>query len=154
MCSLLSANQNHEEFRKAIGKQIPFIITDVAIGNKKEDEEDSLVINFDDSIFRQEADYLVPKIKYKKTTTEFIRPTIKVRLYTPLSYIYDKTEASPSDCSYEEKMILEYPEQGEYTFDGYKPGYLGKKGKWPKGNYRFEFWYEDVCLKSKTFEIY
>ena len=28
------------------------------------------------------------------------------------------------------------------------------QGHWSAGTYRIEIWYENICLKSKTFEIY
>lgn len=73
---------------------------------------------------------------------------LNIKLYTPLGL--STGSSSPSGFSYTASV---------YVYSGDNTEVLGgwgnsSRGYWSRGNYRFEIWYADVCLKSKKFTIY
>ena len=58
--------------------------------------------------------------------------------------------SSPSGYSYSSKITISGNSPQVFTLSGW-----GSKtaGHWSIGNYRFEIWYGDYCIGSKTFNI-
>ena len=74
------------------------------------------------------------------------------KLYYRIYDQYGKLETSSSSPSGYTYSSEEYIYQGNNTIVLFGWG-SDSSGSWSKGKYRIEIWYEDICLKSKTFTI-
>ena len=123
----------------------PIIITDIKIGNT--DYDNSISPKYGEKINSYNTMYLQPQISYigLKSGTK----KLKVKWYNPNGSLRTGESSPPG-----------FTQSGDYYFvEGYVTKELRgwgseKKGHWSAGTYRIEIWYENICLKSKTFEIY
>lgn len=125
--------------------EIPFIITKLEVANT--DENNKIIQDFGESIWDFKTKYLTPRITVKpfKSTGSY---TIYVKLYKDGSL---KTgTSSPSGYSYSSKVTISGNSSQVFTLSGW-----GSKtaGHWSTGEYRFEIWYDDYCIGSKTFKV-
>lgn len=93
--------------------------------------------------------YLKPRITYTGISSGH-SITINVRWYTPDGTV-SRGEGSPSGYSLSQSIYVQSGEDNITTLSGWGNQ---TKGNWKKGKYRFEIWYGNVCLRSKTFTIY
>ena len=137
--------QELSEYKNYCEEYLPIIITDVEIANKG---KGFIETDFGNDIYSANSMFLCPKIKYKgiKTHESII---LKIKLYNSKGEL-SKGPSSPSDCSYTETLFIH---DGENSFSNHGWG-SPSKGHWDSGEYRFEFWYNGICLKAKTFTIY
>ena len=89
--------------------------------------------------------YLKPRISYTGLTSG--TKTLKVKLYKPDGSL---SEGSYSSYSYSDDVYV-YDGNYSFTLSGWGNS---SRGNWSKGTYRIEIWYENTCLKAKTFTIY
>lgn len=123
----------------------PMIITDIEIGNSYKGGD--LETDYGDRIYDCNTMYLKPRIRY--IGLESGRKELKVKWYTPSGYL-SKGDSSPSGFSQADD---EYISKGNNTLT--LSGWGNEsKGYWISGIYRIEIWYENTCLKAKTFNIY
>lgn len=59
--------------------------------------------------------------------------------------------SSPYGFSQSEDCFIYSGSDNTYSLNGWGNR---NKGHWTSGTYRIEVWYENTCLKSKTFTIY
>lgn len=124
----------------------PINITNIEIGNTYYDGR--IETNYGDIIYSKNTMYLKPKISY--TGIDPGRSiNLKVKWYKPNESL-STSASSPSGFSQQSSL---------YVYSGFNTetltGWGNKnKGHWAKGTYRIEIWYENVCLKAKTFTIY
>lgn len=125
----------------------PINITNIEIGNTY--YNGSVETNFGNTIYSRYTMYLTPKITY--TGINAGRSiNLKIKWYNPNGSL-STGDSSPSGYS-QQKSIYVYSGQNNTTR---LQGWGNKtKGNWGKGTYRIEIWYENVCLKAKTFTIY
>lgn len=125
--------------------EIPFIATKVEVGNT--DENGNVIQNFGETIWDFKTKYLTPRITVKpfKTTGTY---TIYVKLYKDGAL--RTGTSSPSGYSYSSKVTISGNSSQVFTLSGW-----GSKtaGHWGIGEYRFEIWYGDYCIGSKTFQV-
>ena len=144
--SLQGTLQNLEERVSSFKKEFPIRITNVRIGNTYRDG--SIETNYGYNIYSHNTMYLTPQITYTSIDEEkYI--TLKIKLYRPNGEL-SKGTSSPDGFSFETQF---YIQNGTNTkvLTGWGND---QKGNWDSGNYRFEIWYNDICLKAKTFTIY
>lgn len=133
------------ELKNSYSDYMPVIITDVEIANVYYDG--SVETDYGGTIYSSYSMYVKPKITYEGIKTgESI--SLDIKLYTPSGL--SRSSSSPSDCSWTESF---YVSSGSNTqsFQGWGGS---SKGHWSSGTYRYEFWYGNVCLKAKQFEIH
>lgn len=132
-------------FKTDIGEKFPLLISDIEIANVSYGGD--VETDYGNTIYSSNTMYLKPKIKYRGMKSgESI--TLYVRLYTPSGM--SSGTSSPSGYSFSESC---YVYSGENTLT--LMGWGGQsKGHWSRGSYRFEIWYNNVCLKEKTFTVY
>lgn len=133
-------------FKSKVSTTYPIIITDIEIANTYSGGD--VETNYGNTIYSYNTMYLTPRIKYTGLTTG--NKTIKVKWYKPDGTI-SIGSSSPSGFSQSESMYVYNGENNTYTLNGWGNKY---KGFWSKGTYRIEIWYENTCLKAKTFTIY
>ena len=134
------------KFKNKVNKAYPLIITDIEIANVN--YEGKIQNNYGYSIYSYNTMYLKPRIKYTGLTSGY--KTLKVKWYNPDGTIKRGT-SSPVDFSQSQSIYV-------YDGDGHIEELSGwgnsTKGHWKSGTYRIEIWYENICLKSKTFTIH
>lgn len=133
------------ELKSSFSEIMPIIITDIEIANVYSDG--SIETDYGGVILSNYSMYVKPKIAYKGIkVNENI--SLDIKLYTPNGL--SRSPSSPSYCSWTESLDI-LRGDNTYSFQGWGGD---TKGHWTSGTYRFEFWYGNVCLNSKTFYIH
>lgn len=125
--------------------EIPFIVTKLEIANT--DENSKVIQDYGETIWDYKAKYLTPRITIKpfKSTGTY---TVYVKLYKEGSLCTGTS--SPSGYTYSSKVTISGNSSQVFTLSGW--GYK-TAGNWSVGEYRFEIWYGDYCIGSKTFNV-
>lgn len=134
------------DLKNKVSNTYPLIITDIEIANVTYDGD--IITNYGNSIYESTTMYLQPRIKYTGLCSG--TKTIKVKWYNPDGTIHRGT-SSPPGFSQSQSMYVYSGDNNTYTLSGWGNS---SKGHWRSGTYRIEIWYENTCLKSKTFTIY
>lgn len=125
--------------------EIPFIITKLEVANT--DENSNVIQDYGETIWDFKTKYLTPRITVKplKSTGTY---TVYVKLYKDGSLCTGTS--SPSGYTYSSKVTISGNSSEVFTLLGW-----GSKsaGFWSMGEYRFEIWYGDYCIGSKTFNV-
>lgn len=145
---LSQAQRKLSNYQKKVGKHLPLIVTDIEIANHYKDSKEET--GYGGIIYSKNSMYLAPRISYiglVEGTRKFL-----IKLYKP-----DGTLSTGSPSS-ETPKGYSYSAFG-YIYEGENKRELSgwgneKKGNWPKGTYKIEVWYNDMCLKAKSFTIY
>lgn len=129
-----------------ISETYPIIITDIEIGNTYKGGD--IQTDYGKRIYDYNTMYLSPRITYigLKSGTK----TLKVKWYTPSGSI-SRGSSSPKGFSQSDDEYISKGNNIILTLRGWGNDY---KGSWSSGTYRIEIWYENTCLKAKTFTIY
>ena len=130
----------------SIKNTFPINITNVEIGNTYYDG--SIETDYGSKIYSSYTMYLMPRITYTGINTGS-SINLKIKWYTPNGTM-STGDSSPSGFSQQESLYV-YSGSNTKTLRGWGNK---TKGNWGKGTYRIEIWYENVCLKAKTFTIY
>lgn len=137
----------YSSFKSSFSSAIPILITDIEIANVYNDG--SVETSYGSSIYSSNSMYLKPRITYTS-----IRDGESITLYARLygtSGTLQTGNSSPSGYSFSNSMTISSGEGIVYELSGWGNS---NKGHWKRGSYRYEIWYEDMCLKSKSFTIY
>ena len=141
-----NAKSELSNLKSKVSNTYPLIITDIEIANVTYDGD--IHTNYGNSLYGSSTMYLQPRIKYTGLSSG--NKTIKVKWYNPDGTIRRGT-SSPSGFSQSQSMYVYSGDNNTYTLSGWGNS---SKGHWRSGTYRIEIWYENTCLKSKTFTIY
>lgn len=125
---------------------IPLNITDIEIGNT--DYNGNIINNYGSTIYSGNTLYLQPKIYYNGINAG-ATITLKIKWYDPSGTLSTGTSSSNGFSQQQALYVLDGA--NTYILQGWGSN---NKGNWGKGIYRIEIWYGDMCLKSKTFNIY
>lgn len=137
----------YDSFKSSFSSAIPILITNIEIGNIYNDG--SIETYYGSPIYSSNSMYLQPKITYTGIRTgENI--TLYAKLYGP-SGTLQTGSSSPNGYTFSNNMTISSGEENSYVLLGWGGS---NKGKWGRGTYRYEIWYGNICLKSKTFTIY
>ena len=131
---------------ESIGKFYPIIIDRIEIGNS--DYDGNVQTEYGNKIYDYNTMFLKPKIYY--TGLESGDYTLKVKWFTP-DGVLSTGNSSPSGFSQSGEYYFYSGDDNTKVLSGWGSN---NKGHWKSGTYRIEIWYEDVCLKAKTFSIY
>lgn len=133
------------DLKNYIKNELPLIITDIEIANA--DNDGNIDTDYGRKIYAPRTMFLKPRIKYIGFISDY--KTLKVKWYNPDDSLVT-VKSSPKGFTLSETYYIK-TERNTLTLPG-----LGNKNKghWKKGTYRIEIWYEDICLKAKTFTVY
>lgn len=137
---------NYSELKSSFSKYMPIIITDVQLANVYNDG--SIETDFGGSIYSSSSMFIKPKLTYEGIDVG-ANIQLKVKFYTPSDQL-SRGSGSPSDCSWTESFEV-YSGSNKQSLQGWGGD---AKGHWSSGTYRYEFWYNNVCLRAKTFTVY
>lgn len=139
-----NAKSELSNLKSTISNTYPLIISDIEIANKY--KGGTIETDFGRTIYSSRSMYLTPKIKYYGLSSGVKR--LKVKLYRPDGSL--STGSYSTTYSYSDDIYL-YDGENSSTLSGWGNE---NTGHWRSGTYRIEIWYENSCLKSKTFTIY
>lgn len=140
-----AAKRELSDFRDNVGRTIPFVISDIEIANTSYDG--TVETAFGSSIYSSRSMYLTPRIKYVGFSSG--SKTIYVKIFNQYGSL-STGSSSPSGYSYSTSF---YVSTGQNTSQLSGWG-SSTKGHWSSGTYRIEIWYNNSCVKSKSFTIY
>lgn len=124
--------------------EIPFIITKVEVANV--DNDYNIIQDFGVTVWDNKSKYLQPRITVKPLSGAG-KYTVTVKLYQNNLL---STGSNSSDYSYTNEISV----SGQSGQVIYLKGWgSNTAGHWSAGNYRFEIWYGDYCLGSKSFKV-
>lgn len=125
--------------------EIPFIVTKMDVANIE--SNGTIIQDYGSTIYDYKTKYLQPRITIKPYKT-----TGNVDLYIKL---YQNNElstgsSSPDGYTYSYSIVINGSSSQTFTLSGWG---ANNAGNWPAATYRFEIWYGDYCLGSKTFKV-
>lgn len=126
-------------------QEIPFIITKIEVANV--DKDSGVIQDYGASIWDYKTKYLKPRITVKPFKSEG-QYTIYVKLYKDGTL--RTSSSSPAGYSYSDTITLSGNSSQVFKLSGWGSD---TAGHWKAGNYRFEIWYGDYCIGSKTFKV-
>lgn len=139
-----NAKKELSDLKSKVSGIYPLIITDIEIANVYDDGD--IQTDYGYMIYSYNTMYLKPRIKYIGIDTGY--KTLKVKLYRPDGSL---STGSYYTYSYSDDV---YVYEGSNNYAKLSGWGNASKGNWSKGTYRIEIWYENTCLKAKTFTIY
>lgn len=142
----LSVVETLSNLKGKIGMTYPLIISDIEIANVTYDGD--IETNYGNTIYSSNTMYLKPRIKYYGIFSGY--KNLKVKWYNPNGTLKTGT-SSPYGFSQSEDCFIYSGSDNTCSLNGWGNR---NKGHWTSGTYRIEVWYENTCLKSKTFTIY
>ncbi|GHT23875.1 hypothetical protein AGMMS4957_16030 [Bacteroidia bacterium] len=122
----------------------PLIIKTLQVGNAYYDG--SMETDFGETLFSFSSMYLVPQIEYIS-----LRPKQTITVYQKLYKNDVLTTGTSSPQGYSAKYDLYLSKEGKTRLMGWGNNTMGN---WPAGNYRYEIWYNNMCLKALNFILY
>ena len=124
--------------------EIPFLITKFEVANV--DYDGNIIQDFGVTVWDNKSKYLKPRITVKPLSGAG-KYTVTVKLYQNNKL---STGTNSSDYSYTNEISV----SGQSGQVIYLMGWgSNTAGHWSAGNYRFEVWYGDYCLGSKSFKV-
>jgi hypothetical protein len=127
-----------------IGTVFPLIIKSLKIANTY--QNGSIETDYGNQIYSSTSMYLKPQIEYIALT-----PNQTITLYQKLYKNGELSRGTASPDGYSTQSKININSKGKVGLTGWGNEIMGH---WPAGNYRFEIWYNDVCLKAINFTIY
>ncbi len=140
-----AAKRELSDFKDNVGRTIPFVISDIEIANTSYDG--TIETEFGSTIYSSRSMYLTPRIKYFGFTPGI--KNIYVKIYNAYGSL-STGSSSPDGYSYSTSI---YVSTGQNTSQLSGWG-SSTRGYWASGSYRIEIWYNNSCLRSKSFNIY
>ena len=125
--------------------EIPFIITKLEVANVEKDG--TIIQDYGYTIYDYKTKYLKPRITIKPYKTS---GTVKLYVKLYKDNELRKGSSSPDDYSYSDTIEINGSSVQTFMLSGWGSE---TAGHWPAATYRFEIWYGDYCLGSKTFKV-
>lgn len=141
-----NAKSELTNLKSKVSNTYPLIITDIEIANVTYNGD--IQTNYGYSIYSSSTMYLKPRISYIGLTSG--TKTFKVKWYNSDGTIR-RGSSSPSGITFSDDVYICEGSNNSLTLSGWGNT---SKGHWRSGTYRIEIWYNNSCLKSKTFTIY
>ena len=125
--------------------EFPFIATKLEVANV--DNNSIIIQDYGETIWDYKTKYLKPRITLKtfKTSGTY---TVYIKLYK--NGTLQKSDTSPTGYTYSNTITLTGNASPVFELSGWGSN---TSGFWSAGEYRFEIWYGDYCIGSKTFKV-
>lgn len=125
--------------------EIPFLVTQLEVANTE--SNGTIIQDYGATIWSYKTKYLKPRITIKP-----IRSSGTVDVYVKLykNGVLSTGSSSPSGYSYAAKVNLNGQSSQVISLDGWGSS---NSGHWVSGDYRFEIWYGNYCIGSKSFKV-
>lgn len=145
LAEVRAALRDAEDKNNSLKTTYPILITKIDIGNTYYDA--SVETDFGNTIYSRNTMYLTPRIEYVGINTN---SSINLKVKWFYKNILSRGSNSPEGFS-QQQTIAVYNGTNTRILRGWGNR---EKGHWESGAYRIEIWYNDICLKAKTFTIY
>ena len=133
------------KFQSKIGKNFPLIINNIELANCTKDKR-KVISDYGQPIYSNKSRWVWFRINYDGMLSGTKK--LYYRLYDQNGKLITSS-LSPSSYTYSTEQYIYISNNTAVLF-----GWGGdSSGSWRKGKYRIEIWYEDICLKSKSFTI-
>ena len=136
----------YETLKSQVGNAYPLIISEIEIANSYRGGD--IETDYGNTIYSSNTMYLKPRIKYYGISSG--TKTLKIKWFKPDGSMSTGT-SSPYGFSQSDSHYIYSGADNSITLSGWGNE---NKGHWRSGCYRIEIWYENTCLKSKSFTIY
>jgi len=123
--------------------QYPIIIKSIKVGNTY--KGGTIETNYGNTLYSSTSMFLRPQIEYIA-----LKPNQTITLYLKLYENGSLRELTSSISGYSTKDDVYVSSEGKAELSGWGNEI---KGQWPKGNYRYEIWYNGMCLKTVDFTL-
>jgi hypothetical protein len=125
--------------------EVPFLVTKMDVGNT--DANNNIIQDYGASIWDYKTQYLRPRIT--------IKPFVKSGTYTVYVKLYKNGTLStgsnsPAGYSYSNTITVSGGASQVFYLSGWGSS---TPGNWSIGDYRFEVWYGNYCIGSKSFKV-
>ena len=130
----------------AVSGLIPFIITSMKVGIT--DYDGNTITSYGNTLYSSKTRYLKPQI-----TLTPLRGSGTYQVYIKMYKAGSLTtgSSSPSGYSYSDNVSVTGSSSQTVSLQGWGSN---TSGHWSAGAYRFEVWYGDYCIGSKSFTVY
>ncbi len=148
---LLGKVEELEKFKEGIIKNrllVPLKIKSVEFANG--DSESNIINSFGSTLYRNQLRYLKPRIKFDSFLDYGKDFKIHVKMYRP-NGVLDQGSSSPSGYTFSDEIYLKSNSRNQTA--RLKGWGTKEPGSYSIGTYRFEIWYEGLCLKSVTVDV-
>lgn len=139
-------DEYQEKNQKLTEYAMPIYVKSVKIGNVYNDG--TIETDYGKTLYSRNTMFLKAKIDYYGLTRIGDEIEFKYKLFK--NGTLSTGDSSPSGYSSSFKVTVR---EGDNSATGRGWGNQSK-GHWQAGNYRYELWYKDVCLKAYEFRIY
>lgn len=143
--NLEDVKRKFSNYQSKIGKSFPLIIKDIDLANYTKNKG-NLISDYGQPIYDKDARYIWFRINYNGIVSG--TKILYYKIYDPNGNLLT-WPTSPSGYT-DSNQIDIY--QGNNTVTLFCFGDDNRRF-WHNGKYRIEIWYEDVCLKTKSFSI-
>ena len=144
VANLRSQNSTLQSQNDNLKGNQPLQINDLKVGVT--DYNNNIIVSYGNTIYSSQTKYLCPRISVYSYSSKNVKFYIKLYKNNTLS----TGSSSPSGYSYTSEAYLS---SGNNTIDLGGWG-SNTSGNWSSGSYRFEIWYNGICLKAHSFTIY
>lgn len=125
---------------------LPIVVNNIQIGNV--DYDGNIDTEYGSTIYDYNTMYLKPKISYYGVT----EIGSSITLYSKFFKNGVLSTGTNSPSGYSASFTLTVNKGANIAYGG---GWGNKeRGHWSSGQYRYELWYNDMCLKALDFTIY
>ena len=144
--NLEDAKQKLSNYQNRVAKDFPLLINSIEIANYSK-YPDKVINGYGEMIYSNKSKWVWFRINYEGMSSGSRQ--FNYRIYDSSGKLV-KWSDSPSGYTYSSQV---YIYTGKNTIALFGHG-SDASGSWSKGQYRIEIWYNDMCLKSKSFNIY
>lgn len=124
---------------------VPFVVTKLEVANV--DDNNNIIQDYGSTIYDFKSKYLKPRITVQPMGGSGSY-TVYVKLYK--NGTLSTGTSSPEGYSYSNEISLSGSGAQVFYLSGWGSN---SSGNWSVGNYRFEIWYGDYCVGSKSFRV-
>lgn len=141
--SLEKDKGNLNDIIDSISTYYPIIIKSLKVGNTYKDG--TIETDFGNTLYSYNSMFLMPRIEYVGLNNTSI--TLLLKLYK--DGVLSLGATSLDGYSYDSNINVTYEGVASLSAWGSET-----KGNWSAGNYRYEIWYNNICLKTLNFTLY
>ncbi len=135
-----------DENETLIQYALPIVVNSIQIGNV--DNDGNIDTDYGERIYDYDTMFLKPRISYYGVT----KIGSSITLYSKLFKNGVLSTGTSSPSGYSSSFTLTVNRGSNIA---YGTGWGNKtRGHWSSGQYRYELWYNDMCLKALDFTIY
>ena len=137
-------NKNLRQKLDDISAHYPIIIKSIKVGNVYKDG--TIATDYGSTIYASNSMFLKPQIEYKG-----LKASQTITLYQKLYKNGGLETGTSSPSGYSTKYDLNISDEDKIGLTGFGSE---TKGNWASGSYRYEIWYNNMCLKAIDFYLY